>query len=147
MSQKTKNGIAVFGELLGLAISLIINIYLLPNLPFITDSYTLWLPVGIATSVISSVFDIAKYCMHKRYYPILKALATIPDVISVYVLVKIFPFDFSMLGYGELNGIIRFALGISIVGMMIAVIVNTVKFATSAGCTEKEASDTVMKGI
>lgn len=127
---RTKKGLAVFGELLGLAIALAVNIYLLPLLPFVTGEYYHWLPVGNAALVISAVFDIAKYFVPRRMYYFLKGVAILPDIYSAYLLASLFPFQFALIGYNQLNRIIRVALYLGVFGTAVGCIVNIVKTFT-----------------
>ena len=125
-----KKSSSIFGELLGLAISLAVVIYLIPQLPFITKNYSLWLPVAIYTTIISSVFDVAKYIAHKKLYFIFKALALLPDIFSTVKLIQIFPLDFSLVHLAWLNSAFHTLLYLCIFGTSIAFIVNIVKSCT-----------------
>lgn len=128
MKQKNGIGASVFGELLGLVISLVVVLYIFPKLPFVTGSYSLWLPIAIWTTVISGFFDIGKFCVPKRFFDGLKAIALLPDAYSTYMMARIFPFDFSLVGFAWLNSFIQPFLYFAAGAVVIAFIVHLVKF-------------------
>lgn len=138
MTKTTDNISAVFGELLGLAISVLANLYLLPILPFVTKEFSVWLPIGITVAVISTIFDIARIVGNKKYYHGLRSLSLAAETYSVFKLLQIFPFDFSLTGFGSLNSLVRFALGVSVFGMGAALIIHIVKFGASVCKVETE---------
>lgn len=115
----------IFGELFGLAIGLFIIIKIIPLLPFVTDMYRVWLPIGIWTTIVGSVLKIFKHAgelnITKRLFEIANILVSL---YSTLMLIKIFPFDFNRIGYGSVNDVFRFALNIAILAMMIGLAVN-----------------------
>ncbi|MFO0703868.1 MAG: hypothetical protein U0525_04045 [Patescibacteria group bacterium] len=120
--QKKKT--SIFGETLGLLISLLITVYLLPRASFVTSSYSEWLPIGVISAVVSYVIKLLKISATEKEAQGLKAISLLAEIYSVYNLYFIFPFDFSTVGVGVLNWTLRFAFGVSVIGMIIAFIIH-----------------------
>jgi len=123
--KRSAAGTKIFAETLGMVISLAVMIYLLPKLPFISENYRLWLPVGIYTEIIGYIFKVIKHSVHlnatKRFFEILNLIVS---VYGIYYLIKIYPFDFGRVGFSETNGFVRFALIVAVFALLFAVLVN-----------------------
>lgn len=122
--QKTE----IFGEVLGIIISLLVAIYLMPKLPFVTDDYPLWLPISIATTLIDGLISIIKHFFAKPNKYLFELVAIFPAMYSIYKLVEIFPFDFALIGLEQVNGYIKLAFQLVLVALVFGIIGNLVKF-------------------
>ena len=120
----------IFGELLGLGISLILLMYVGPILPFLTEDYALWLSFAIAATVVSFLLNIVKHLIKKPFFFGLEALSLVPSFFSTYLLLQIFPLDFSRIGIPVLTEVARIALYFALFAMVIAFIVHCVKLIT-----------------
>lgn len=121
----SKKSFSVFSELLGLVISLLVVIYLLPLFSFVTKEYAEWLPIAITTTIISTLFDVVRHLVKKPFNYLFKILSLIPSIYSIFMLAQIFPFNFAM---KDLNTIVQFALYISVVAMTLGLVVHCIQF-------------------
>jgi len=128
MSKEVK----IFGELVGLGISLVLLVYIGPILPFLTEDYALWLPFAIAATVVSFLLNMVKHLIRKPFSFGFEALALVPSFFSTYLLLQIFPLDFSRIGIPVLTEVARIALYFALFAMVIAFIVNCVKLVSSS---------------
>lgn len=126
-----KGYVSVIGECIGIVIGTAVIVYLLPALPFTTDAYMHWLPVGL-TAVIAG--GLMKILSHLSPIPFLTRSFRIGDhavsVYSIMTLLRVYPFDFSVIGIGMLNGLFRFALIVSVFGLLVAALVELVQLIT-----------------
>lgn len=122
------NKSAIFGEVLGVVISLVVAIYLMPRLSFVTDSYSIWLPISIVTTLIDGTISVIKHLFTKPTKYLFELLAILPAMYSIYKLIEIFPFDFSLVGYPAVNAFVRIALQLVLVALSFAILANLVKF-------------------
>lgn len=107
----------IVGGTVEAVISLVVMVYLVPLLPFVTNEYSQWLPIGINATVISAVIRMSRF----------KVFALLPAMYSTYYLAQIFPFNFGSVAGISLNPLIQLSLYISIFGMGIAFIVQVIK--------------------
>jgi hypothetical protein len=121
----------VFGELIGLAVAVGSVYYFFPALPFITPSYSQWLPTAISTAVINAVIKSVGHLINKKRIKILgETITIILSAYSLLVLSRIFPFDFSDTNFSNFNNYIKYAFNGIFVVLAIAVIVNVTKIIT-----------------
>ena len=120
----------IFGELVGLGISLVLLLYIGPILPFLTEDYSLWLPFAIAATVVSFLLNIVKHLIRKPFSFGFEALSLVPSFLSTFLLLQIFPLDFSRIGVPVLTEVARIALYFALFAMIIAFVVNCVKLIT-----------------
>lgn len=119
------------GEVIGLAISLAVLFWLLPRLSFITDSYQLWLPIAVTTTIIDSTISFIKHLSPKPWKYGLEALSHPPAMYSIWKLIEIFPLDFAAVNAGWLNTWFMAGLWFCLAALGIAVVVNGVKFVAA----------------
>ncbi|NMC36029.1 hypothetical protein GYA49_03205 [Candidatus Beckwithbacteria bacterium] len=121
----------VIGEIIGLILALGFSIYLAPTLPFVTSTYQLWLPIGIASAIISAVSRIVGHVMYIwPVKPLSQIIAHAVTLYSIWQLKTIFPFDFGLVGYDQLNSILQFTLLVALFGTAVAALVNFIKLIT-----------------
>jgi len=125
---KSSSKYGILSEILGLIIFIVIAYVIVPRFSFITQEYGLWLPIGLWTTVISTSFNILKRSTKSQN---LKSLYTIgniiPSMYSTYQLIKIYPFDFTGVGFPVMDTILPFALTVAIFGMGVALVINFFK--------------------
>jgi hypothetical protein len=108
----------VFGEIIGIVVGLFVaNNILSWYLPFIIpQAYLLYLPYSNAT-IISS--GIVKILMHLspwyRLKKFFEAIAELIGIISLYILLVIFPMNFAPINGIDMNFLVRFALTIALI--------------------------------
>ena len=130
--KKNPHSTEIFGELIGLIISILIAIYLMPKLPFVTDSYPTWLPITITTSILNTCFHIGKYLSKRPLVHAFEALSNLTSLYAIVMLIKIYPFDFSLVGYGIMNGLFIWLFKFVTLALGIAFITNVVKTISNA---------------
>ena len=121
----------VIGEVVGVVIGGLILYYVLPILPFVTDKYGLWLPIGFNAMVWAAIFKSISYML--RFRLVVRTARIAEHGISMYstnMLMRIFPFDFGRVGAESLNTILDWGLLIVIYILGIAIIVELVKLIT-----------------
>jgi len=123
------NLVGIIAEIVVAVISLYLVQHLLEwQIPFVTSSWTLWLPV--ATTVITANAIIRSF-MHIMPEPrskgVFEILSILTSIYSTYWLLIIFPFDFSAVNLLFLNGLIRLALLISLFALTLSAIVTLFK--------------------
>jgi hypothetical protein len=118
----------IFGEVFGYIIFLIFAFVIFPKLPFITDDYGKWLPIGFKLTSIGTFLKLVK---HATDYNIAKRVLEIGNLLtsiySTYWLVVIYPFNFAKVGWGQIDTIFPFALQIAIFAMILAIFVNFIR--------------------
>lgn len=120
-----KKILSVFGESFGLVISLAFLFYIFPRLAFITPSYYVWFPIGLGTTIISSLLKIIKHIVNPNWLKkSMEFLSIIASLFSTYKLKTIFPFDFDKINVPNLNSIINTGLSFILVVLVITAIIN-----------------------
>jgi hypothetical protein len=124
--ENTKSlSLKIFGELVGLAISLFMLFVVFPKLPFITEKYYLWRPIALWTTIAGSFLKILK---HAANFNVLARLSEMIELslalYSTYMLIRIFPLDFANIGYPAFNIYFPYLMYVAIFGMSMAIIVN-----------------------
>lgn len=118
----------VVGEVIGYGIAVVVMYLVFPRLAFVTETYSLWLPIGLWTTGLSTVFKILKHLVGvralKKMFEVMNLGASL---YSTYWLREIFPVDFSVVGYGNLNGLMQFALGFAMLAVVIGMVANAVQ--------------------
>ena len=117
----------IFSELVGLSISILIAIYLMPKLPFVTRAYSVWLPITVVTSILNSCFHIGKCLSKQRLIHAFEALSNATSLFAIVMLIKIHPFDFSLVGSGFMNDLFIWLFKFVALALGITFIVNVVK--------------------
>lgn len=123
----------IIGEIIGVIIGLIVLVWLVPKFSFVTDDYQQWLSIGVSTAILTALIKIVGIIIN---LPRVMTLASIGSLLvsiwSTYYLLQIFPFDFSAIGYGNLNALVQFGLTIALWAMAFAILVNFIKFLTGS---------------
>lgn len=123
----------IFGECIGAVIGIIVMIWLVPKFSFVTTDYQQWLSIGISAAILSAIIKIAGYLINlPRAITASKIGALLVSIWSTYSLLQIFPFDFSTIGYANLNAIVQLALTIALWAMALAVLINIIKFLSGS---------------
>jgi len=126
-----KCNLEIFGEVLGIIIGCVITYYLFPRFSFVTADYQSWLPFGIGALIVSDVLKIFAFLVPLvPLVRILRIVAHFSSLVSTWVLWRIFPFDFSLVGYAALNQWFRFSLVIAIWGIGLATVIELIKLVT-----------------
>jgi len=120
----------IFGEILGA----IIGIYIIQNIPnwhlsIITSAFSQYAPIATTATILTMLCRICMYALpFYRTQKIFELGAHLISIISLYMLILIFPFNFTNLGIPMLNTLVWVVLVIALVGTGIAAITSFVKF-------------------
>lgn len=118
-------GAKVVGEIVAYLFSLAIIFYLLPKLSFITEDYSIWLPIAFWATTLSQLAKILKHLSptnaSKKLFEMLNLL---PAIYSTYMFMQIYPLSFAS---DNVNQIVRIILPLLILAMVIGVIVNFIQ--------------------
>jgi len=123
----------VFGEIIGLVVGLYVaNSIPSWNIPvIIPDRYLLYLPY--ANAAIIGTFFIKVFMYISPWYRlkmIFEMMSQLIGIFSIYMLLKIFPFDFTPINRVHINGVLQFAFAIALIALCIAFLVTLVRFIT-----------------
>lgn len=130
MAAKSTPFASIVGELLGLGISIAVLVWLIPHLTITTPAYQLWLPIGLISTIISSVVKIIAKIIGGRIIFAAEIITLIVGMYSTYMLLHIFPVDFNRIGLNGLNDLFAFSLYIALIAMGFAIFINMIKFFT-----------------
>ncbi|WP_367354707.1 hypothetical protein [Atribacter sp.] len=106
----------------------IINHLMKWHIPFITEDFNKVLPYmnwSIYASIVANILYIFfnQKVVRLGTMPVINILS----FLSIYMLFKVFPFDFKSVGMGILNQIGKILLGLVVVGVIIGIIVDWYK--------------------
>lgn len=129
------NFAGIFGELIGGILGLYIAQNILSwHVPVITPAWSLYLPIVSVTIILTMLLRI---CMHAvpfyRLQKVFETGANMVSIISLYMLIIIFPFNFGDIGLAWINLWVRVALIIALFGTGIATIVSFMRIFIRRG--------------
>ena len=130
MNNETKKWGGVIGEIIGIIVAFVLLIYVGPLFPFITQEYSLWLPIALGTTVITSLFNIIKRLFTMPTSFAFEALSVIPGMYSTAKLIEIFPLDFGLIGFSFMNTVVLYGLYFVMIVLGFSFIISGVKFVT-----------------
>jgi len=116
----------VFGEIIGAVVGLYVaNSIPSWHIPVITDAYLLYLPYANMAIITTCI---VKILMHlSPWYRLQQACEGVSHIISIfslYMLLTIHPFDFSVIGKPQINELLLFAFTIAIIALFLALLVT-----------------------
>jgi hypothetical protein len=122
----------IIGEIVGFALFLFFLYVVLPDTSFVTNDYSTWTPIALWTTTLGTFLKIIKHAIDIDF---LKRTLDIGSLIlsaySTYMLLVIYPLDFSRVGLSQLNQIFPFALNLAILAICIGIFVNIFKILFS----------------
>lgn len=126
------NFAGIFGEILGCVLGLYIVLNILSwHLPVITPSWSLYIPFATAAIVLTMILRLCMYAIPIfRIQKIFEIGSNLVAMVSLYMLIIIFPFDFTQIGLYWANFWVKFALILALIGTGIAAIVSVVRMIT-----------------
>lgn len=120
--------VKIFGELIGYAIFLLFLFVIFPILPFVTDDYSLWLPIAFWATTIGTFLKILKHATKSntlaRLFEIGNLLASL---YSTYWLLVIFPVDFAEVGYGQIDFFFQILIYVVLAAIVLGIFVNFIR--------------------
>ena len=116
----------IFGEIIGAVTGLYVaNSIPSWHIPVITDGYQLFLPYAnaaiIGTCIVRMLMYISPWYRLKMVF---EGLSQLIGIFSMYMLLTIFPLDFTPINRIEINALLQFAFTIGIIVLCIAFLVT-----------------------
>lgn len=107
----------IFGEIIGAVTGLYVaNSIPSWHIPVITDGYQLFLPYANAAIVCTCIVRMLMYISPwYRLKMVFEGLSQLIGIFSLYMLLTIFPLDFTAIGKIQINELLRFSFIIVIV--------------------------------
>jgi len=99
------------------------------HIPFILETFTSCVPI-ISFSIVATIIgDGILYITDPPWLrSFVKSLVTIVGIVSIYVVYSVFPFDFSLLGFGSIVEVcIKIAMIMGVIAAGIGVIVECIR--------------------
>lgn len=115
---------SVVGEILGMIVGTVVLVWVIPMFGFVLPTYLFWLPIGVATTVIGGGLKIIAKLVDGRIGTACELMATGFGLYSTYVLYRISPFDFGLVGWDMMQQLFPISL---IMVMMVMVVVMLVQ--------------------
>jgi Fe2+ transport system protein B len=120
--------VKIFGEIVGYIIFLLFLFVIFPKFPFVTSDYSLWQPIAFWTTTIGTFLKVLKHGIAVNdLQRIFEMGEHIASIYSTYWLIVIYPLDFALVGYGQVNYYFRIALYFVIFALSIAILVNFIR--------------------
>jgi len=112
----------VFGEIIGAVVGLYVaNSIPSWHIPVITNAYLLYLPYAnmaiIGTCIVKILMHLSPWYRLQRVF---EGITELIGIFSLYMLLTIFPFDFTPINRIEINTLLQFAFIIAIIALCIA---------------------------
>jgi membrane-bound metal-dependent hydrolase YbcI (DUF457 family) len=127
-SKVSGRGASVLGEIIGLIISILLLLYIFPRLSFVTEDYVLWLPIALWTTVAGDTFKIFKHLTGikalKKFFEVISLLIA---AYAIYKFIEIYPIDLAVVGYSNVDPVVRTALRFAVYALLLAVFANVIQ--------------------
>jgi hypothetical protein len=120
----------VFGEIIGA----VTGLYVVNSIPFwhipviVTDPYQLFLPYANAAIIGVCIVRMLMYLSPwYRLRLVFEGMSELIGLFSLYMLLTIFPFNFTPINRVEINSLLQFALMIALFGLGIAFLITILR--------------------